>query len=83
MKKHTKAAARASALYRLIKPHLAHKRNAFSEDLRKLGIYAIGLGLVAYIVAGDTITDKEALAIEIAGLVMWVVGLLFAKSEEE
>ncbi|MCG7878505.1 MAG: hypothetical protein AB2669_08105 [Candidatus Thiodiazotropha endolucinida] len=83
MKKRVKAVARVSALFRLIKPHLAHKRNAFSEDLRKLGIYAIGLGLVAYIAAGDKITDSEAIAIEVAGIVMWVVGLVFARIEED
>ena len=82
MKKTTKAGERRSALHKLLKPNLANKRAVFSEDLRKLGIYSIGLGLVAYIVSGDKITDKEALAIEITGLILWIVGLLFAKSKE-
>ncbi len=83
MKKKNKTGARTSALYKLIKPHLANKRNVLSEDLRKLGIYAIGLGLVAYIVAGDKITNKEALAIGVFGLLWWATGLLLSKTEEK
>ena len=64
-----------------VRDQLAGKRTAFAEDLRKLGIYAIGLGLVAFIVAGDRITEKEALIIEVAGLIMWVMGLFFSEPQ--
>lgn len=58
------------------------KRNALSDELRKIGVYAIGLGLVVLIVAGDKITEAEALVIEVAGLILWIAGLLFKKEDD-
>lgn len=70
------------ALYRLVTPHMAHKRAVLAEDLRKIGVYAIGLGLIAYIVGSDRITTTEAIYIEALGLFLWVIGLLFDKPKE-
>ena len=76
---------RLCAFYSRIKPHftLVSKRNALSDDLRKIGVYAIGLGLVALIVAGDKITEAEALAIEVTGFILWIAGLLFKKEDDQ
>jgi|TARA_B100000446_G_scaffold184352_1_gene206124 hypothetical protein len=85
MKKRIKALARIVAVFfKLFKPHVSDRREVIADDLRKIGTYSLGLALVAGIVAGDKITDTEALAIFGFGLIVWLIGIgLSSKPKED
>ncbi|MGR5296918.1 permease [Vibrio mediterranei] len=53
---------------------------AIGEDMRGIGKTAIGVGLVALIVSGDTINNGEALLVFSAGLVVWFYGILITRT---
>ncbi len=53
---------------------------AIGEDMRAIGKTAIGVGLVALIVSGDTISNGEALLVFVAGLVVWFYGILITRT---
>lgn len=50
-------------------------RPALAEDLRKMGVAAMGVGLVGAIVNGVAITRGDALLVLAAGCILWVFGL--------
>ncbi len=84
MKKRIKTWARSIALFfKLLKPHFEDRSEAIAEDLRKVGTYAIGLSLVAGVVAGDKITDNEAVAIFVTGIIIWLVGVSLSRKPKE
>lgn len=53
---------------------------AIGEDMRSIGKTTIGVGLVALIVSGDTISNSEALIAFSAGLVVWFYGILLTRT---
>lgn len=48
---------------------------AIGEDLRKVAVTAVGVGIVGLAVSGDTITVKEASLVLISGVILWVYGV--------
>nr|WP_270819958.1 permease [Aeromonas sp. Y311-2] len=52
---------------------------AIGEDLRKVAITSIGVGLVGWAVSGDTITVTEASVLVVIGLVLWIYGIILTK----
>lgn len=61
-----------STLARICKPDA---RPALAEDLRKIGVTAIGVGLVGSIVDSASIARGDALLVLSAGAILWTVGL--------
>jgi len=53
----------------------------FREDLRKVGTFLIGGGLVGLIVSADKVGKPEAFILFFVGLLMWIIGLYGGKSE--
>lgn len=51
---------------------------AIGEDLRKVAVTAIGVGIVGLAVSGDTITVKVGLVLVI-GVILWIYGIILTK----
>lgn len=49
---------------------------AIGDDLRKVGVNALSVGIVGVVVTGDTITGDEALSVVIIGVILWLTGVL-------
>lgn len=58
------------------------KRDVLAEDTRKLGVYAVGIGYVAFIVTQDSVTNYEAVYILTFGAVCWTIGVVLTKPKE-
>ncbi|ABO42223.1 TPA: permease [Vibrio cholerae] len=52
---------------------------AIGEDLRKVAVTAIGVGIVGLAVSGDTITVKEAGLVLVIGVILWIYGIILTK----
>lgn len=50
-------------------------RPALAEDLRKVGVTAVGVGLVGSIVDSASIARGDAVLVFISGAILWAVGL--------
>lgn len=48
---------------------------AIGEDLRKVAVTAIGVGIVGLAVSGDTITVEEAGLVLVIGVILWIYGI--------
>lgn len=84
MKKAVKGIVRNIAYYfKLLKPHLYHRRTAIADDFRKIGTYSIGLSVVAGFVGGDKITTNESAIILAFGLVVWILGISLSQTKED
>ncbi len=49
---------------------------AIGEDLRKVAVNAISVGIVGVVVTGDTITADEALLVLLGGVILWLTGVI-------
>lgn len=49
---------------------------AIAEDLRKIAVTAIGVGIIGMALAGDKVTNAEALIVLMVGAILWITGLL-------
>ncbi|EGK3609067.1 permease [Escherichia coli] len=49
---------------------------AIGDDLRKVGVTSISVGIVGVIVTGDTITSDEALSVVLLGVILWLTGVV-------
>ena len=49
---------------------------AIGDDLRKVGVNALSVGIVGVIVTGDTITGNEALLVLLGGVILWLTGVI-------
>lgn len=65
-------------LRQLVKLLLRDARTALSEDLRKVGVTAVGIGLVGAVVDSVSITRADALIVLAAGAIIWALGLLLS-----
>jgi hypothetical protein len=54
----------------------------FREDMRKLGITLITVGLIGFIVPTDKITIFPSILIFSAGVVIWSNGLIVSNNKE-
>lgn len=52
---------------------------AIGEDLRKIAVTAIGVGIVGFAVTGDTITVRESSAVLLIGIILWIYGILLTR----
>lgn len=50
-------------------------RPALAEDLRKIGVTALGVGLIGIIVDNVSISRVDALLVFAFGAIIWVLGL--------
>lgn len=48
---------------------------AIGDDLRKVGVTSVSVGIVGVIVTGDTITSDEALSVVLLGVILWLTGV--------
>ena len=46
------------------------------DDLRKVGVNALSVGIVGVVVTGDTITGDEALLVLLGGVILWLTGVI-------
>lgn len=54
---------------------------AIGDDLRKVGVNALSVGIVGVVVTGDTITGDtitgdEALLVLLGGVILWLTGVI-------
>lgn len=49
---------------------------AIAEDLRKMAVTAIGVGIIGMALAGDKVTNSEALIVLLVGAILWITGLI-------
>lgn len=49
---------------------------AIGDDLRKVGVNALSVGIVGVLVTGDTITGGEALFVLMIGVILWLTGVI-------
>lgn len=49
---------------------------AVAEDLRKMAVTAIGVGIIGMALAGDKVTKMEALIVLVIGAILWITGLI-------
>lgn len=52
---------------------------AIGEDLRKIAVTAIGVGIVGLAVSGDTVTVPEASLVLALGLILWIYGIILTR----
>ncbi|MBC8951057.1 permease [Xenorhabdus sp. TS4] len=52
---------------------------AIGEDLRKVAVTAIGVGIAGLAVSGDTIIFKEGGLVLVIGIILWVYGIILTK----
>ena len=50
-------------------------RPAMAEDLRKVGVTAIGIGLVGVLVDGASMAFADATVVLLFGVIIWVFGV--------
>ena len=50
---------------------------AISDDLRKIGIFLIGIGQIGLFVVNDKVTGYEGLLTMTVGILFWVIGLYY------
>ncbi|HFZ8522848.1 hypothetical protein ACSZNZ_18005 [Aeromonas caviae] len=49
---------------------------AIGDDLRKVGVNALSVGIIGVVVTGDTITGDEALLVLLGGVILWLTGVI-------
>lgn len=49
---------------------------ATAEDLRKVAVTAMGVGIVGLVVSGDTVKLGEALLVFWIGALLWISGII-------
>lgn len=52
---------------------------AIGDDVRKVAITAISVGIVGCVVTSDTISTTEALIVLGLGIILWVYGVILTK----
>ncbi len=57
--------------------------SALAEDARKVGVNAIGIGLIGIIVNNDAVPRVAAVSVLLAGVIIWVMGMLLTCSEPD
>ncbi len=58
-----------------------HAVKCLAEDARKIGVNAIGIGLIGFVV-DTTVPRNAALIVFTIGVIIWVVGLLLTSSDQ-
>lgn len=57
--------------------------SAIADDARKIGVNAIGIGLVGVVVNNDTIPRATALLVLVSGVIIWVFGWFLTCSNSQ
>ncbi|MCG8437963.1 MAG: permease [Pseudomonadales bacterium] len=59
---------------------------AIADDVRKVAVTAMGVGIVGLVVSGDTVKFEEALLVFCIGAFLWLAGIIttgISNSEKE
>jgi len=49
---------------------------AIADDVRKIAVTAMGVGIVGLVVSGDTVKFEEALLVLCIGAFLWIAGII-------
>ncbi|MBS9424214.1 permease [Photorhabdus caribbeanensis] len=52
---------------------------SIGEDLRKVSVTAIGVGIVGLTVSKGNITTSEATVVLVVGIILWIYGIILTK----
>ncbi|OSZ33010.1 hypothetical protein [Alcaligenes faecalis] len=54
-----------------------------AEDARKIGVNAIGIGLIGVVVNSDAVPRSAGLIVFTMGVIIWLIGLMLTSSEPD
>jgi polyferredoxin len=52
---------------------------AIGEDIRKVAVTAIGVGLVGIVITSDIVSPWEGVFVLFCGIVLWIYGIIITK----